>query len=107
MKRRILIGLGTLVLLAAIAAPSYMWYTARAGQATAVDKAKADIQSQFLQAAFIGKYGGENVKLLGVNESKDFIFYWQDAEKQYASVYVGGKWLELGSAPIPAATPAP
>jgi uncharacterized protein YxeA len=105
MKRRITKIILAVVLLAAVAAPTYMWTQAKARTQSQIDVVKEQVQTQFLQQAFVAQYGNTDVKLLGVNKTEDYLFYWQNATTQYVSVYVQGKWVELGNAPLTTTTP--
>ena len=89
MKRRIIIGLVAIVLIAGIAVPTVLYLKEK--KANAENLKVISVQVSFLQA-----HGGQP-QILGVMKSpEDYVIVYQEQGPTKASVISQGKWLELG-----------
>lgn len=97
-RKKILLILVVVLVIAAIATPTYFAITTR------VDS-KQKLETQQLQVAFTARYG-TNVQLLGITKPQEFyMFYWKDTQKVYVAMLVDGIWVELGNQPLPTQIP--
>jgi type II secretory pathway pseudopilin PulG len=100
MKRKVLLIVAVVLIIIAIATPSYFAVTARSD-------VKQKLETQQLQVAFIARYG-TTVQLLDITKPQEFyMFYWKDTQKVYVAMLVDGIWVELGNQPLPAQLPQP
>jgi type II secretory pathway pseudopilin PulG len=93
MKKKILIGIGILVVLAAIAFP---WYLLQTNKAESEENTRLQVAS----AKFIGQYGTD-VTIIKTEKLKDILAtYWADAENMHISIELGSAWVEVYRAPL-------
>lgn len=100
MKKKIIVVLVTLVLIAAIGIPWYMMHK------QSVEQEEIALNAS-MQISFVQRYG-TGKELIQVSQSdKIYVFYWKDNDNIRATLWLDGLWIDVANTPIIEIAPTP